>query len=479
MLAIGLVVISGERCAQIAGILLGLELEMPTCIDCGQSVSRSARQCATCYAINRTHSKRKWKCIDCGTVVPRKCKRCPKCATIAAEARKCPPNYCVDCGTEISRKATRCQSCESKSKWERGDVGGKEWQDKQAVAHEIAWQDGAYDEAVEKIKETWASQALREEDSRRVRLAWAAGQYDNNSEKIKRAWAAGAYEGIGPKRSEITRQRWKDGVYDGEDYRSKLSENMRARWAAGKFDIFFTEEYRRRLSTIRRLAWANGKYDKEAYRQRMAQQSRLWWDTGFFGDEWRKKQSEASKESWRRGAYGEEWRRAISAAQKKRWAEGRGFSKETRQKMSRVRKAAWDRGLYDGDAYRQKMSQSLRRAWANGAFDGVFRSPTSIEIALSKALERFRLIHCSQHSPEDCGFIFDEYLPGFNILCEADGDYWHSLPKAIKRDAEKDQWAAGHGYTLIRISESDINEYGAEAIVRERVLPLCEGGEVQ
>lgn len=66
-------------------------------------------------------------------------------------------------------------------------------------------------------------------------------------------------------------------------------------------------------------------------------------------------------------------------------------------------------------------------------------------------------------------FIFDFYLPDYNILIEVDGDFWHCNPINhstpvcktqeinIKNDQIKNQWAQENGYKLLRFWEHDIN----------------------
>lgn len=60
---------------------------MNTCMDCGKPVSRTSRQCASCYRTNRNHDTRQWACTDCGVAVERKVKRCPACARAALYER--------------------------------------------------------------------------------------------------------------------------------------------------------------------------------------------------------------------------------------------------------------------------------------------------------------------------------------------------------------------------------------------------------
>jgi very-short-patch-repair endonuclease len=63
--------------------------------------------------------------------------------------------------------------------------------------------------------------------------------------------------------------------------------------------------------------------------------------------------------------------------------------------------------------------------------------------------------------------IYDFYVPHLNILIEVDGDYWHGneekfpvlnglQKKAIRNDVFKDGLAAGLGFGLERVWESDL-----------------------
>lgn len=52
----------------------------------------------------------------------------------------------------------------------------------------------------------------------------------------------------------------------------------------------------------------------------------------------------------------------------------------------------------------------------------------------------------------------DFFLTSYNIIIEADGDYWHSLPKNQERDERKDRYLSGRGYIVIRLPEHRIND---------------------
>lgn len=71
--------------------------------------------------------------------------------------------------------------------------------------------------------------------------------------------------------------------------------------------------------------------------------------------------------------------------------------------------------------------------------------------------------------------MFDFYLKEYNLLIEADGDYWHSNPITFKKlnetqkrnklnDDFKNFVAKELGYNLIRFWETDINKSEFEIV---------------
>lgn len=71
---------------------------------------------------------------------------------------------------------------------------------------------------------------------------------------------------------------------------------------------------------------------------------------------------------------------------------------------------------------------------------------------------------------------FDIWIKGTNILVEADGHYWHSLPEAIARDKRKDLWCSNNDYVLVRIKEMDFRESKNKALLHfvQRYKTWCE-----
>jgi very-short-patch-repair endonuclease len=57
-----------------------------------------------------------------------------------------------------------------------------------------------------------------------------------------------------------------------------------------------------------------------------------------------------------------------------------------------------------------------------------------------------------------CGVaLADFYIPEFNIVIEADGDYWHSLPNRKARDEARDATLKENGITVVRLSETALS----------------------
>lgn len=61
-------------------------------------------------------------------------------------------------------------------------------------------------------------------------------------------------------------------------------------------------------------------------------------------------------------------------------------------------------------------------------------------------------------------FYVDFLTPG-NVVVEADGDYWHSLPDVAAKDKRKDAYLSAQGYRVLHLSESEIRQ-GTDVIVK-------------
>jgi len=142
-----------------------------------------------------------------------------------------------------------------------------------------------------------------------------------------------------------------------------------------------------------------------------------------------------------------------SAIAKERWEAGafdERATEEYRQKLAETSRAAWARGDIGGEDYLQRKSESARAAHARGCYDGVFQSPTQPEKDVMACLEGAELAYEFQYRIS--AYRYDFFVPSLNTLIEYDGGYWHSLPKAKKRDRIKTRLAAEAGKRLVRIA---------------------------
>jgi very-short-patch-repair endonuclease len=110
-------------------------------------------------------------------------------------------------------------------------------------------------------------------------------------------------------------------------------------------------------------------------------------------------------------------------------------------------------------------------------------SETSIEKIIKELLIdnkiKFKKNFHIYFNDKDCK-IYDFFLPEYNILIEADGDYWHGNPQYFsilneiqvinkKNDLFKDELAKQEGYLLLRFWENQIKNANFEDIFLEAI----------
>lgn len=96
---------------------------------------------------------------------------------------------------------------------------------------------------------------------------------------------------------------------------------------------------------------------------------------------------------------------------------------------------------------------------------------TNIEIIIENILIKNNIVYQYQYEIEYDGErkIYDFFIPKYNLLIEADGDFWHGNPSKFpkssllevqqnnqKNDKIKEQIAKKYGFKLIRFWEEDI-----------------------
>lgn len=116
---------------------------------------------------------------------------------------------------------------------------------------------------------------------------------------------------------------------------------------------------------------------------------------------------------------------------------------------------------------KRKKSQVFKKIYLDSQAKRMERKPTAPEVAFEKILKEIGIDYTTQ---KIVGFyIYDFYIPSLNLLCEVDGDYFHSNPikyEVVKlnemqkrnkiRDQKKTRYAKGCGYVLERFWETDI-----------------------
>jgi very-short-patch-repair endonuclease len=156
------------------------------------------------------------------------------------------------------------------------------------------------------------------------------------------------------------------------------------------------------------------------------------------------------------------------------WNYGIPHSTETREKMS-TNSSCWKWG----DALKQWKSESVmgeknpnyHKPMSNQQKEKLRQAPlrqvpavsaTVIEMKMMEVLDAMGLKYEYQYVIEN--WITDFALPDKKLVIECDGDYWHSLPKAMIQDGLKFRRLRELGWKYIRFSESNI----------EKDLPLCQ-----
>ena len=84
------------------------------------------------------------------------------------------------------------------------------------------------------------------------------------------------------------------------------------------------------------------------------------------------------------------------------------------------------------------------------------KGPTSIEKKVYDELKARGLLFETQKFINE-KYLVDAYIPSLNLIIEADGDYWHGLKENMERDERKNIYFAKHGFNLLRLTETEIN----------------------
>jgi len=194
----------------------------------------------------------------------------------------------------------------------------------------------------------------------------------------------------------------------------------------------------------------------EQIKANSARMKELWQDP-----EWRSEQIAKRKEYYATP----KGKRQLVEKVEKAWS-----NPASRKKLMKARRESWTPERRQAKS--EWMSQEMRRRWREGVYDGVFHHVSKLEMRVAKGLKKMGIRYEQQFQPDDCHYIYDFYLPEYNMLLEVNGTYWHYSEQAVEKgvpekDAEKMQWALDHGYDFETFLEEMVNGIGAADFVRQ------------
>ncbi len=219
----------------------------------------------------------------------------------------------------------------------------------------------------------------------------------------KQAGANGSYNRSGTRDlSQAAKDLWQDN-----NYASKVSRGVAAAWSDDK-RAYYAEMMRQR--------WKN-----ELCRQQMLIGQQLWFDTH---------------------------KDLVSISNSKGWSAAR-----------RAQKALQNHNNWNNDEFRQKLIYKLTLAIADQP------RISSLQLKLYEILDELT-VHYHKEGPLTVvgHFCFDGLIPSTittkNILIECQGEYWHSLPKAIAKDRSKFTYIDRYfpEYEILYLWEHEFND---------------------
>lgn len=132
------------------------------------------------------------------------------------------------------------------------------------------------------------------------------------------------------------------------------------------------------------------------------------------------------------------------------------------ERLSASNKRYWQELPNEKKAAKRKLLDDIRVLATGG------QRRTGIELAVAAVLDQMGIEYEAQ-KPID-RVVADIFIPSRNLILECDGDYWHNLPGAKRRDMRRDLWLKSQGYRVIRLAEKLINKdaYGVTLAALEK-----------
>jgi len=204
-----------------------------------------------------------------------------------------------------------------------------------------------------------------------------------------------------------------------------------------------TEEYKKEQSVIVRKLWQNSEYRENHIKAMRGLK---------LSKETKRKMSEARKGKH----HSDETKRKIGLGNK-----GKKYSETTKRKISEInkgRKHTKEEKTELSIIQKKRMENPiLREIILNSLKLGRSKNiNTKIELKLREQIEKNNIKFVHQYELDK--FTCDFYLPKYNLLIEADGNYWHNYPHGTKTDEKKNKCAIRNGYNILHIWENEIKK---------------------
>ncbi|PCI28121.1 hypothetical protein COB55_04395 [Candidatus Wolfebacteria bacterium] len=158
------------------------------------------------------------------------------------------------------------------------------------------------------------------------------------------------------------------------------------------------------------------------------------------------------------------WSDKISESQKLAWMN------EDRREQARITSTE-----YWSDPKKREEQRFKRIKWLK---ENQFKGQSNLEKYFGELLTLMEIVFEGQYELD--GYLFDYYIPEYNILIEVDGDWYHCNPnvhpeaksviqeQVVKNDIKKNKVCEEHNIKLLRFWENDINNNKIQ--VMERLL---------
>ena len=132
---------------------------------------------------------------------------------------------------------------------------------------------------------------------------------------------------------------------------------------------------------------------------------------------------------------------------------GKSPSVETRLKISKALKGRTLEQLHP-----PKKAEQIRKKIKKAREKQVFPlQDTSIEIKIQNFLKKLGIeFFTHQHMNIKHSYRCDIFIPSFNLVIEADGNYWHKYPTGTEIDHIRTKELVQKGFRVLRLWEKDI-----------------------